>query len=503
MNQQIKRFRNKIYLEVIIKCSLYALSIGIFATAIFLIFVKNLVLTWNNLTCILFGVGSFFLSFLVLFIIFRPTEKKIAARLDKDLQLNEKVKTMVYYKDSNQPMMIVQREETNKILSKFSPKQIPLRIAMLGFVMLLLSGGSLTYSVFTPKKPARLPEPTITPSTTDVPAIVDEIINQVEFSRVDEVIKNKLLDILYEVLAAIQSEELSNDEKLEIVVGAIDKVYVILDQDISGIHIGEALKKNSKTEDLGKAIIDVDEEKLKQALKVLNDRLQFLTGKGLDNSLAEYSTALNEALSMSNSKEDDELYAVISKWSKTFYNYSRKTNKENIKAEIQTAIDTAEVDIWTALMHQDIAIEMCQEVLDILNQIKEILENPEQQPSQPDESSSGDLSNETSGNESTSNSTQGSENTSPDSSSSGSEDQPSHSGSEDEYQGIQYADTETLFDPDSNTNIEYGKLIDEYYNYIISRIKDGTLDPSVEEIINQYFSMLYHNNQNESDSEQE
>ncbi len=502
MNQQIKRFRSKIYFEVLIKCSLYALSIGLFVASILLILVKKSVLKWNYLTCVWIGIGLFALSFLILFMIFRPTEKKIAARLDKDLQLNEKVKTMVYYKDSNQPMMVVQREETNKILEKFSPKQIPLRIAMLGFIMLLLSGGSLTYSVFASKKPARLPEKPPITSTTDVPGIVDEIINQVEFSRVDEVIKNKLLDILYEVLYAIQSEELSNDEKLEVVVQAIDKVYDILDQDISGIHIGEALKKNPTTKDLGISIIDVDQKKLKQALKVINDELQFLTGKGLDNLLDEYSKVLNEALALSNAKEDDELCAVISKWSKTFHQYSKISNKENIKEKIQTAIDTAEVDIWAALMHQDIAIEMCKEVLDILNQIKDVLENPDQQPSQPNESVSGDLSNETSGNESSSNSAQGSENSTTDSSS-GSEDQPSHSGSEDEYQGIQYADTETLFDPNSNTNIEYGKLIDEYYNYIISRIKDGTLDPSVEEIINQYFSMLYNNNQEESDSEQE
>ncbi len=502
MNQQIKRFRKKIYLEALIQCALYAVSLGLFTISVLLILVKNLILKLDYSLCVIIGLSTLLVSFLVFFLILRPNESKIAARLDKELNLNEKVKTMVYYKDSNQPMMVVQREETNRILSKFSPSQLPLRIAMLGFIVMILSSGSFTYSVLTPKKQAKAPIVNVDPND-NINDKIDEIINEVEFSRIDEVIKNKLLDILYEVLYAVQSEELTNNEKLEVVNQAIDKVYVIMDEDISGNQIGEALKeylmKNDFETDLGTAIIQVKQKDLNKALDDINDQLQFLTGKGLDNLLAKYATTFSDALASTEVKETDELYAVILKLSKTFSNYSKKTNKENIKDEIKTTIETAKLDIWTALNHQEIAIEMCEEVLEILNQIKDILENPEKQPSQPNEDMSGDMSNETSNENSGSDSNQGSEDSSQDSS--GNEDNSSNDQKDDDYEGIKYADTETLFDPDSNTNIEYGKLIDEYYNEIVALLKDGNLDPSVEEIINQYFSLLYHNGNTDSDSE--
>lgn len=500
MNPQLKKFRLKLYIEALLKCLLYALSIGLFTCAFFIFLTKMLIFKLNYSTCIFIGVGTFVLSFIILFIIYFPTEIKIAKRLDEDLNLKEKVKTMVYYKHSNEPMLVVQREHTNNILSSYSAKNISFKIAILGILITFISSGTLTCSALMPQRTIKDNPPITSSSETDSSPSdtggkdISENINKLEFSRIDEEIKNKLLTILREVYDVYNNPDIKKEEKIDFIKKAITKVENIIENDLTKNVIGFVLQQVPLTKDIGVGISNTNQDELFTALEYFKSRFVFLTGKGLDNAFTELSKAISDNLNIV-SKEinpKDELYVVLLDFAKTLNNYARKSTKPSIVERIET-MDKAKDDIWTALSHQLDANEMCIEVKTTLLKLLNELDPPE--PPEPDETQSGSASTTPEPSQGNSSNQEESNNPSDTSNSSG--------GSSENSGGINFGKTESIFDPNTNTNVEYSQIIEEYYHQIIALINDNNLDMSVEEFINNYFNALYHPNNDENNGNEQ
>lgn len=485
MNEQMKRFRKKLYVEAGIQCLLDGFVAGLLTTSLFLLFIKKASLPISYLGAILFGVAAFVLSFGIRFWMLRPTEKRIAARLDNDFHLNEKVKTMVHYKDSENEMVIVQREQTNRILSSFSPKQLTIRIALLSLIFTFVSGGTFAYSVMTPKRQVEKPG-FVEENPEDK---VDELISLLEHSRIDEVIKNKLLEILYRVLEVLQSEEATKDEKIAVIDEAIEKVIDIIEHDLSKNLIGQALQLYDLTERLGQAIEQANQEKLNEALEEMKQSILSLSGVGQKTLLKTIATTIQDAIDPLVPKEfpeNDELYAVLKNFANAVKRCGIKVYNESSKPTlIEDVISTFEQgkkEIWEALEHQLSAQEMCEEVIQILQQLRNQLENPNppsETPDQGGDSTSGSGQNQPKPSEGTSGQP-----------SSGDDENPDGDGGE--FDGVQYAGNETVLDKDSNTNVEYGELIDAYYQYIVSVMEDYPVDGELTQLLNDYFYQLYY-----------
>ncbi len=89
MNESLKKFKNKIYKEVIIKSLLISLSFSIIVFSITLILCKANAIYLHPMIYVLLFLGIAVLRFLSLYFILRPNNIKLAKRVDESLNLNE------------------------------------------------------------------------------------------------------------------------------------------------------------------------------------------------------------------------------------------------------------------------------------------------------------------------------------------------------------------------------------------------------------------------------
>ena len=124
MGDSFNKFKKKAILETIFRCLLISLSIGLLAFSIPFLIIKLLRIEFKTIYLILIGAGSFVLLFNLLFVILKPNDKKIAIKLDRKLDLKEKVQTMVEYINDESYVAKLQREINKKILSSISVKRL-------------------------------------------------------------------------------------------------------------------------------------------------------------------------------------------------------------------------------------------------------------------------------------------------------------------------------------------------------------------------------------------
>ena len=81
------KFKKKIMLEVLIKSLSFSIALGLIVFSAPLIYFKLKEIKFNLLYLILISVGVIVLSFIIIYLILKPSEKKIAKRIDKQLDL--------------------------------------------------------------------------------------------------------------------------------------------------------------------------------------------------------------------------------------------------------------------------------------------------------------------------------------------------------------------------------------------------------------------------------
>ena len=89
--------------------------------------VQKLISATDVILCIGIGSAVTLVVGMAFFLIKRPTDKRVAKRLDISFGLNEKVQTMVAFRDEEGAMIEIQRNDTESILSEIHSKRLKSR----------------------------------------------------------------------------------------------------------------------------------------------------------------------------------------------------------------------------------------------------------------------------------------------------------------------------------------------------------------------------------------
>ncbi|MCH3966372.1 MAG: hypothetical protein LKE52_01860 [Bacilli bacterium] len=150
-----KRFKRKILREHILKSSLLSLTIGLGATAIcvacFRLISPYAVIGLQVGVDVGVGVLAAAAAFLLFYFLKKPTDAAIAKRVDADLNLHEKVATMVEFKDKSGLVIDRQRKDSLEKLEKRPTKAVPVRLAVWSVPVLIAAAGLFIGSFFAPK----------------------------------------------------------------------------------------------------------------------------------------------------------------------------------------------------------------------------------------------------------------------------------------------------------------------------------------------------------------
>ncbi|MBQ9113496.1 MAG: hypothetical protein IJY05_01065 [Clostridia bacterium] len=158
--ENFKKFRRKFHIEALLKGVALGVSVGLIATAATWIVQKRAAAEWNILLYLLLFAGASIAASALGYLILRPSDKRIAKRLDKRAGLQEKTQTMREFAQESGEMVLLQRQDTESRLAA-TPKSAfkPKRLWVYGVVGALACASIITAAIIPEKtvKPAAEP----------------------------------------------------------------------------------------------------------------------------------------------------------------------------------------------------------------------------------------------------------------------------------------------------------------------------------------------------------
>ena len=149
----LDKFNKKIKKEAIIKSIIFGFASSLLLNSIVIVLFKligiKILIALHIVTFILLAIGFTYLFYNY---VFKENEKKVVNRLENCVKLHESVKTMVEFKDIDEPMVNLQRKDTNKKLENVSEKQLKYKFSPFVFIFASLSFVSLVVSILVPPK---------------------------------------------------------------------------------------------------------------------------------------------------------------------------------------------------------------------------------------------------------------------------------------------------------------------------------------------------------------
>ena len=343
------RFSKKVKREHRVRSLLFGVAGGLLGAAISIAacrFANPSRMAYAAPTCSAVGLLG---SFLAAYFIKKPTDKKIAARLDHDLQLQEKVATRVEFDGQKGIILEKQREDAKAKLDEKPVKAVKRKLASVTIPVMVLAAGLFAGSFFRPNVsqfPSHVKDPINSGNIDSVDQMVHEIVSgakqQLDNLDADDELKDKLEDILIKAEDDLDGEtdENQRDQIIENAKGEVDKA---VDKANSKEEIGDAL---SKSEDyylklLAEGIKDANLDKITIALDGLYDELDELSGQDLVDKLLAIVKDIRTALQDSKIPQGDPLRDALKELADTLEKEAEELQK-NLDAGVDTSDKTKE-----------------------------------------------------------------------------------------------------------------------------------------------------------------
>lgn len=266
MNDKFKKLKTKNLLGAILKSVICGLSAGLFVAGALVIAFKLAAISFELLWYVLIGVGVALIVCAIAFIFFRPTDKKVAEKLDNEFGLEERVQTSLAFKDSEGTIVEMQREDAAEKLNSLPKSKVKFsRIWQFCLVALVAIAIAVT-AFFIPSRQAQGEGPGDEPGERD--KVVTEVqvealrgvINNVNRSDLNGEIKTGVvaeLQTLLDTATAIYKEELKISENAfnGMVISTVNEVEPIINDSLNYTIIGGVIRDNGET-DIARAILN-------------------------------------------------------------------------------------------------------------------------------------------------------------------------------------------------------------------------------------------------------
>lgn len=462
MSLQFLKIKRKIRFETILKCSAVSLSLGILVSSILIIIYKSLGLEYNLLYFILIGLGVFIVFDIVLFLIFNPSDVKVAKRIDKQLNLKEKIHTMVEYEDKNGPLVGLQRKDAEDKLASISIKKFKMKFSYYLLILPLMALAVCATSIIIKAKEPQQP-PIEEPISGDPYAILQIriIIREVEANNVlMPAAKEAFVSHLEELIDNVNVENITRNQEVSFVNQTITEVSNSSSRVNSIDEIILALK-NSNNEDmhaLGIAISEYSAETINSSLDTIRAYLVHASPSERRRRLEEYNVEGFDLIANERLEATDEMNVFFVNLQK---NLTTAIESQTYNDDILQVIETAKSDLEAVVIKQQETLVVANYIEQSLIEIFQLPNNDETpvNPAPP----IGGVGDETTG-----------------------EGNGGGGGSGD----IIFAGDDLFYDPDGGL-LPYYEVISKYMTYIDGLIADGVIDEELRGYYVEYFNSLY------------
>ena len=476
MNNGFERFKRRLRRAVLFRSIILAASCGTLATAGYMALQKMSTLAPELWMCATLGGGVALVVGLIAYWVMRPSEKTIAQKLDNDLGLDEKVQTMLAYRDDDSVMLTLQREDTNQRLANIPSKAVRYAHPWKHIFAPMLAGVLMVTAVMMPIK-AVPPEPTPDEPTFEMgkfqQARLEQLIQDVKESTMDETPKAKIVIELESLLDNLNTPDLKTKEMKQMVVAVIvatnRAVRDANSADNFNLVFGQ--HEDSFISDLGLAVGIINGL---QTQKVIDKAREDLRVEQVAEPLAQLIQAMETAMAGLGDDFDtqDPAYVAMQQFVDALKaiqadlgNYTR----DWAQGELDGAFEALSTQLFKALAQQKTNKDMGDHVALTLMDIFELTDEdipPEENPTQSNTPSDG---------------------TSPDEENDDNKDSQGGIGN----QELLFGSDDTIFDPAQNQQVKYGDVLLDYHKVVSNKTLEGTVSEELQQFIDDYFSTLF------------
>ena len=500
MTGNFLKFKRKLQAIRILKALLAGVALGGLAGGIVLILSKLALLNLAPILSLPVALGVFFASGVTVYFALKTSDKKLAEELDETFALQEKVQTMVAYREEEESgMLSLQREDAEQALAsipvnKFKPKR--LWIYLVAFCV----GVSSLLSGFIVKDKRNVEEPAIPFKISAMQiAGIEELIRYVDSSEMELVFRQAVSAHLTMLLTDLKAAT-TQPEMETALASAMAYIQATTYDSSSSTEILNELWNTEEpfTQTLAKTL-DTSEwtnpewgdyaEKMtafRQAFRYeppegeepLTDEEIF---KKLQWNLENTALKINLALQKSGIPQDDALYASL-------YNLANEKQGEPDSEHLFGFVTIAKAPSVTTLQQAETELDntfkgMNEELYAVISQMKKntnvgeytmkklatLFPVPLPAFERPDFSKTG-------GNNQNGDSEDKENNGTPDGGIG---------------EGAIYGSDDLVLDPMTGEYVKYGTLLDRYYAVMYEKLENGTYTEEQKEIIKNYFALLY------------
>lgn len=332
MTNDFKKFKKKVMSEHILKAVLFGLAGGLLAAGVAIIacFMPKDHLSIGAIAGISAGCGVFLFALIsgLYFFLKKPKDTEISLRVDEDLNLNEKVTTMIEFEGKQGLIIEKQREDATQRLAAKNVKSLPVKVAALNIPALIFGGAVFGSSFFAPmiskaihtvkvKDPEHINE--------DTKDTIDEIKDLIHKSGASKELQDALLKLVDQLQGDLEDVTVI-EERQKIVDSYKLKVDDVVNKYNSSDEIGAALYAlvKDKTDDLSKLLAEFAQniEKCdnngtlasldKIQLYLLGDAVtDGLVDDAFCSALTEIASTITQALTDSKVEPGIEMYNAL------------------------------------------------------------------------------------------------------------------------------------------------------------------------------------------------
>lgn len=464
MGNNFKKIKVKFIVESLLIALFISILLGLLISSILVLTYKQLGLEYDILLFVLCSVGVFLVSFIVSFIILKPNDIKVAKRIDKQMNLKEKISTMLEYEDKEGYIITKQREDAADKLNNLSVKKIKMHFNKYLLILPLIVLPFCLTSILVDSKFEETKPPIEEPISGD-PYIIEQIKDLIREVNEDVnlmyPVKEAYVLHLEGLIEAIDVADISRAKEVEAVNLTITNISLsssILNS-IDDISLALSNSNLAEAHVLGTALASYDSEKINSALE---DIRSYLNSPSARQRQLNYEELINDGFQLVDNERldaDDELYVEFTNLKNNLAEAIMATT--TYYSDLENVINNAKKTFEEAVIRQVETLYMANYLEERLIAIFELPNNDE--PINPP------VPNPPSGDE---------EPTDPDTGGGGG------------HGDTIYAGDDIFYDPDEGL-VPYYEVIAKYNAYIEGLVQDGVISEELANYYIEYFNNLY------------
>ncbi len=495
MQKGFLKQKKKYILGSALKCAACAVSCGLVCVGAVLLALKLSAISLNAGYYVLIALGGAAIGGAISFAILRPTDAKLAKRLDADYGLHERTQTALEFTNESGVVVEMQRGDAEETLQAL-PYRRPSFSRMWQYIALgVLALALAVAAIAVPARKEAIADPRQEPfEATELQIVaVQELIDNVKGCDLEVALKDPAAARLERLLAEVQAAT-TVGQMQDSVYGAISDVMTTVSFPNNAAHVADAawrkyvsylsaaivngsnvyrkpdLASYSGVKAFARENADYIAGEVAPYMNAFAESLNVNIANGLSMRLTLVISALGDTVEAAQLPATDPFSVTIAAFAAQLTQYKGMIDASTMDDEAahknfttlcglvsDRIVEALEVQTYRLAVGRHVDLRLCS-VFGLTSQYEQpfeaigAMEGDSVLPSTPD-------------------------------------DDETHEGGIGEGD-LKYGSNESVYDPDSGEYVQYGTLLGRYYAIVEEYLRGGTVTPEMEAAIRAYLSIL-------------